>query len=94
MGASNTWNGLISSFHVLGKWLEWRIKNGLSDKLGLDTWIGGGNCFIFSQELRFQFSEKGLYMIRYSSVIDDLFQGRQNWISMEFIGLNEQFSTK
>ena len=34
------WKSLVLSFHLLSRWLFWKIWNGAKDRTGLDPWIG------------------------------------------------------
>ena len=47
-GVSNIWNGLTSSFNIMGNWLAWTLGNRMSICVGLDTIIGAPENFRLS----------------------------------------------
>ena len=40
-GASNIYDCLVSSYHILGDWLAWKSGDGRSIRVGEDPFIGG-----------------------------------------------------
>ena len=45
-------------------------------RLGMDPWIGGGNCYILSHELRIVLSKKGYSLIGDCGLVEDISKGR------------------
>jgi hypothetical protein len=37
------WKAIIKAFPLIGKWLMWKIGNGVQVSIGKDPWIGSNN---------------------------------------------------
>ena len=86
-GCLNAWKGLISSFHLIKKWLAWCIGDDCNLKLGMDPWVGSGSYYKLSSKLRDFLWKKVYNSLGDYSLVRNVVNGNQVWINLEHLQL-------
>ena len=89
--SSNSWEGLKTSFELIGKWLVWSVGNGHQVKLEMDPWMGVGSCCKLFVCWRNVLLEKGLLVLDDCYLVGGLSVGRKKCLSDEELDLSCDF---
>ena len=89
---SNIWRGMLHYFPILGKWIAWKVGNGLSLRVREDPWIGGHSSFKLSPSLVRALRDKGISVMAHVGSQGLNSTGGKRWLQVENLGLEGELT--